>query len=43
MCSPSDDPRAGWEQAVDLILARGEDYVFDEPLPTRFDEEEWEW
>jgi antitoxin MazE len=38
-----DQPRAGWAEAVDLLLERRESYVVDEPSPTRFDEEEWEW
>lgn len=36
-------PRAGWESAVDLLLERREHYVIDEPAPTQFDDEEWEW
>ena len=39
----AEHPRAGWEVAVDLLLERREDYVIEEPEPTRFDEEEWEW
>lgn len=38
-----DHPRAGWEQAVALLLERRENYVLDEPDPTQFDEKEWEW
>ena len=41
--SRADHPRAGWQQAVDLLRERNEDYILDEPPPTRFDEEEWEW
>jgi antitoxin MazE len=36
-------PRAGWEAAVQRLLERRENYILDEPEPTRFDEEEWEW
>ena len=39
----ADHPRAGWEAAVQLLLERREDYRFEEPAPTRFDDEEWEW
>jgi len=39
----AEHPRAGWEAAVHLLLERREDYVIDEPAPTRFDDEEWEW
>jgi antitoxin MazE len=39
----AEHPRAGWEGAVDLLLERREDSVIDEPTPTRFDDEEWEW
>ena len=36
-------PRAGWAEAAKLLRERGEDGLFDEPTPTRFDREEWEW
>jgi antitoxin MazE len=39
----AEHPRRGWESAVDLLLERREDHVIDEPAPTRFDDEEWEW
>lgn len=39
----ADHPRAGWEVAVQLLLERREDYRFEDPGPTRFDDEEWEW
>jgi antitoxin MazE len=39
----ADHPRAGWANAVTLLLERREDYVLEETPPTRFDEEEWEW
>jgi antitoxin MazE len=38
----ADHPRAGWDNAVQLLLERREDYVF-ESTPTSFEEEEWEW
>jgi antitoxin MazE len=39
----AEHPRAGWDAAVGLLLERREDYVVEQPQPTRFDEEEWEW
>ena len=43
--SPSIVPRAGWEDAAKELHERGEDQLLEpEPaVPTRFDEEEWEW
>jgi len=38
-----DDPRSGWSEAAALLLERKEAYLIDEPDPTRFDDEEWEW
>lgn len=35
--------RAGWEDAAREIVSRGEDGLLDEPLPTDFDESEWNW
>ena len=36
-------PREGWAEAAAAAHARGDDRMLDEPTPTRFDEEEWEW
>ncbi|MGH7319691.1 MAG: AbrB/MazE/SpoVT family DNA-binding domain-containing protein [Candidatus Rokuibacteriota bacterium] len=36
-------PRSGWAKAARLMRARAEDTSLDEPTPTRFDREEWEW
>ena len=36
-------PREGWEEAARQFHARGEDRLLDEPTPTKFDQEEWEW
>jgi len=36
-------PRAEWADAAELLHQRGEDGLLDEPMPTRFDETEWEW
>ena len=35
--------RSGWESAAQAMRARGEDRLLDEPTPTRFDEESWQW
>ena len=37
------DPRAGWEAAAKDLHDRGEAGLLDEPVPTAFDESEWEW
>lgn len=39
----ADHPRAGWSEAVDLVLERREDYLLEDTPPTHFEEEEWEW
>ena len=36
-------PRAGWADAAALAKERGDSALLDEPVPTRFDEVEWEW
>jgi len=36
-------PRAGWAEAAAEARERGRDRLLDEPLPTRFDDSEWEW
>ena len=36
-------PRAGWAEAARVIRERGEDGLLDAPMPTRFDESEWDW
>jgi len=35
-------PRAGWAEAAKKMRERGEDGLLDEPVPTKFDETEWE-
>ena len=37
------EPRAGWEDAAARAHERGTDTLPDDPGPTRFDEEEWDW
>jgi len=36
-------PRAGWAEAARAMHRRAEDQLLDEPTPTRFDSEGWEW
>jgi antitoxin MazE len=36
-------PRAGWAKAAQAMRTRTHDGLFDEPIATRFDREEWEW
>jgi len=36
-------PRADWAKAERLMRERAYDASLDEPTPTRFDLEEWEW
>lgn len=36
-------PREGWEVAFQRMAQRGEDRLLDEPQPTEWETEEWEW
>ena len=36
-------PRADWAEAARAVRERGEDGLLDDPIPTAFDETEWEW
>ncbi len=36
-------PRAGWADAAALAKERGDHTLIDDPVPTRFDEVDWEW
>jgi hypothetical protein len=36
-------PRGGWAEAAREMSERGEDRLSEEPVPARFDLEEWEW
>jgi antitoxin MazE len=36
-------PRAGWAEAARELHAEGGDRLLDVPIPTRFDEDEWQW
>jgi antitoxin MazE len=35
--------RSGWADAARHMHERGYDQLLDSPIPTRFDEGEWEW
>ena len=41
--TPLARPRAGWAEAAAQIAALRHTGLIDEPVPTKFDEEEWEW
>ena len=41
--SPAHGPRAGWEEAARQMHEREGDQLLEPAVPTRFDEEEWEW
>lgn len=36
-------PRAGWAEAAQQLVATEGTGLLDEPGPTRFDRDEWEW
>lgn len=36
-------PRAGWAEAARELEQREQTGLLDDPTPTRFDQEEWEW
>ena len=36
-------PRHDWAAAARVLSERGEGGLLDEPTPTAFDKEEWEW
>jgi antitoxin MazE len=42
---PLRHPRAGWDEAFQAMARQGDDALLDDGdlLPTRWDEEEWEW
>ena len=35
--------RAGWAEAARAMRESDEDRLLDQPTPTRFDDQEWEW
>ncbi len=40
---PAHSPRDGWEQQFSLMAAQGDDQLLDQPTPTRWEQDEWEW
>jgi antitoxin MazE len=40
---PVRERRSGWAEAAKRMHARADDQLLDEPAPTRFDDEAWEW
>lgn len=40
---PVRSPRSGWSEAAQLLRERSGDRLLDAPVPTHFDDEEWEW
>ena len=43
MIEPRSRRRGNWSEAAELLHARGEDGLIDEPVATLFDMEEWTW
>jgi len=40
---PGSRPRDGWDEQFRAMAERGDDRLLDQPLPTRWDDSEWEW
>jgi antitoxin MazE len=40
---PARKPREGWDEAFKEMHERGDDKLIDEPVPTSWEEEGWEW
>jgi antitoxin MazE len=43
LISKTAKPRAGWSDAAKRMRERNEDRLIDQPTPTQFDKEEWQW
>ncbi|HWC04172.1 MAG TPA: AbrB/MazE/SpoVT family DNA-binding domain-containing protein [Methylomirabilota bacterium] len=41
--TPDRRPRSGWAEAARRVRERREHRLLDEPTPTRFDDQEWQW
>ena len=41
--SRAERTRDGWGEAAAAMASRGGDELLDTPMPTVFDDEEWEW
>lgn len=37
------EPRAGWAEAARELEERGEGGLLDDPVPTTFEDSQWEW
>lgn len=37
------EPRSGWAEAAARLSSGAESGLLDDPIPTRFDEDEWRW
>lgn len=40
---PARRPREGWAEAFRQMAAHGDDRLLDQPTPTKWQVEEWEW
>ena len=40
---PARKPREGWADAFREMAERGDDQLPDDPAPTKWDSEEWNW
>ena len=36
-------PRSGWADAARRMHEQGQDALLDEPIPTKFERDEWAW
>jgi antitoxin MazE len=36
-------PRTGWADAARAMRERDQDYLLDQPTPTRFEDKDWVW
>lgn len=41
--TPAKRPREGWEEQFAEMAEQGQDSLLDGYIPTKFDDEEWEW
>ena len=39
----SHSPRKGWSEKFAAMASRGDDTLLDAEVPSKWDEEEWEW
>ena len=43
LISKPSQPRAGWADAARRMREQDEDRLIDQPIPTRFDTDDWKW